>query len=807
MLTTQSFIRNSVSCKITFFVVLAFLPVLVALGQSKNPYTISGIVMDSVSKNSIELASVSVYRLADNSLVTGTITNAKGQFAINNLGRGEFLLKSSFVGYKSHTIKIKILDASVTLAQPILLSSSSLNLNEVQVTGRQSEKQVTIEKTKINVAQNLSSVTGNLTEVLKSMSSITIDAENNIYLRGSGNILILVDGKPTTVASLNSIPASGIESVEIITNPDAKYDAEGTGGIINVVMKRQGSSGMSAMATLNFGVNNRVNGGLNLNLRKGIWDVGLNYNGKYEKAGITSSLDRQLYSSDVQVKQDVRSTQLTPSYIAALTITARPSPKTSISMGVKTMFVDLYNTQNITGTMVQDALPASSFNRRNEITFSRRVIESTLSYKRVLQKNKQEISADASFSRTHGSRPAEYFIDDRLLQKSSGGGAPTNITVQVDHYKTLFRSGKIESGLKGFSRWNSFNYDFYDLDTMTSDWIRNASFSNDLEHKEFIYSAYAMYSDSLFKKLYYKVGARFEYHTSELIQRSINETIAADYLFPFPYLLIKRNMSKTQSIAFTINRRVTRPTYPQLNPFINVIDQMTYETGNRNLVPEILDKAELNHTWIKEKFQTRTNLYYSTTKNFITQVTMPSTSSELFITYINGGRLNKVGADLDATFKIKKVFTLNPGFSVFYARSTGTYNGIDLSLNNLAWTGNLKASYKPDQKTDIQVFLNYNSPVSLPQFNLREVYYADIAVKRSLLGNQLLVSLTLTDVLNTRKWIIQSDNAVFNLSNSSKTDTRILWLGLTYNVNSFKSSNGQKPEGGETDSGLIKLGN
>ncbi len=806
MSINQSIIRISVTYKFSFFVVLALLPVLTAFSQSKHPFTISGILIDSLSKNPIELASVSVYRQADNSLVNGTITNAKGQFTINNLNQGEFLLKSSFVGYKSHSTTIKILDASVILDHPIMLSSSSLNIKEVQVTGKQSEKQVTIEKTKINVAQNLSSVTGNLTEVLKSMSSITIDAENNIYLRGSSNILILVDGKPTTVASINSIPASGIESVEIITNPDAKYDAEGTGGIINVVMKRQGSSGISAMATLNFGINNRLNGGLNLNLRKGIWDVGLNYNGKFEKVAITSSLDRQLYLSDVLVEQDIRSTQITPTQTGAMTITARPSPRTIISLGVKTMFMHLYNTQNISGTLVQDALPESSFNRRNEITFSRRVIESTLSYKRVLQNNKQEISADASFSRTHGSRPAEYFIDDRLLQKSSGGGAPTNITVQADHYKTLFRSGKIESGLKAFSRWNSFNYDFYDLDTITNDWIRNQSFSNDLEHKEFIYSAYAMYSDSLFKKLYYKVGARFEYHNSELVQRSIKETIAADYLFPFPYLLIKHNISKTQSIALTINRRVTRPTYPQLNPFINVIDQMTYETGNRNLVPEILDKAEINHIWINEKFQTRSNLFFSSTKNFITQVTLPSSSSELFITYINGGRLNKVGADLDATVKIKKVLTLNPGFSVFYAKSNGTYDGINLSLDNVAWTGNLKATYKPDQKTDIQVFLNYNSPVSLPQFDLSGIYYADIAVRRNLLKNQLVISLTLTDVFNTRKWIIQSDNDVFSLNNSSKTDTRILWLGLTYNLNSFKSANGQKPEG-ENESGLIKLGN
>ena len=175
--------------------------------------------------------------------------------------------------------------------------------------------------------------------------------------------------------------------------------------------------------------------------------------------------------------------------------------------------------------------------------------------------------------------------------------------------KPFFKTGKLESGLKGFSRWNNFNYSFYDLDTASGQWISNAAYSNDLQHQEYIYSTYLMYSDTLFKKLYYKIGVRLEYNTSELIQKSLNDTINREYLFPFPYLLLKHTINKSQSIALSINRRITRPTYPQLNPFINVIDQMTYETGNKELKPEILDKAELNYSIIKEKFQFKTNVF------------------------------------------------------------------------------------------------------------------------------------------------------------------------------------------------------
>jgi len=620
------------------------------------------------------------------------------------------------------------------------------------------------------------------------------------------NILILIDGVPTTVSTLNSIPASNVENIEIITNPDAKYDAEGTGGIINIVTKRQNISGMSGAATLNYGIYNRVNGGLSLNYSKGIWDIGVNYNGKYEKSDIQSNLTRELYAQNIFVDQEIKSTQINPTHTVAMLLNAKPTKKDIFSLSLKYVCPNLNNTQTITGQQVNDTLPEFYFNRKNDITFSRKTIESTLSYKKIFEKNKNELSFDASFSRTKGSRPAEYYIENELLQKSSGGGAPTNMTIQADYLKSLFKTGKMEFGLKGFSRWNNFNYYFYDLDTNSNQWNLNPAFSNDLEHQEYIYSSYLMYSDSLFKKVYYKIGARVEYNTSELIQKSINDRVYKEYVFPFPYLLIKYNINKTQNVALSVNRRITRPTYPQINPFINVIDQMTYETGNKNLEPEILDKMEFNYSLIKEKFQFKTNIFYSLTKDFITQVSMLSVPDKLILTYVNGDRQNKIGSDFDITYKLNKYISINPGFSIFYTKSTGQYNEIDLSTNNLAWTGNIKTIIEPEKKTEIQLFINYNSPIELPQFNLSEIFYADIAVKRTFFDNKFSVSLTLTDIFNTRNWEINSDNAIYKLNNYSKSETRILWVGLTYNFNSFKGGKAQKNGDNENDGGVIKLG-
>jgi hypothetical protein len=778
---------------------------LISFGQIRKGFSVTGSLIDSLSRQPIEYASVAIYMVNNSSLVTGALTNGKGGFTIQNLSAGMYLLKSSFVGYKTKIINIEIDSSSIELSEPIMIAGTPLSLNEVQVVGDKNEKQINIEKTKINVAQNITSISGNVTDVLKSQASINLDADNNIYLRGNANVLILIDGKPTTVTTLNSIPASNIESLDIITNPDAKYDSEGTGGIINIIMKKKSASGMRGALSLNYGFNNRINGGLGFSINKGIWDVGFSYNGKYERNNVYSSLTRQLYTQPVYIEQEITSIQINPTHVASLMVSARPSEKDIVSFAFKYMNPDAFNTQNISGMQLQDNSPDFSYYRRNRIEFSRKVIESSLSFRKIFERNRHEVSFDASFSRTKGSRPAEYYIEDKFLQKSSGGGAPTNETIQADYFKTLSNEGRIEGGLKFFSRWNSFNYSFFDLDTLRNEWIINPAFSNDLKHKENITSGYIMYSDSLSRKLYYKIGARLEFSTSDLIQRSIGEEVYTNYFIPFPYLLFNYDINKSQKVALSINRRVTRPSYPQLNPFINVIDQMTYETGNKNLRPEILDKIELNYSWIRERYQLRSNFYFSSIKDFITQVSLLSIPDTLMITYVNGNRQNKAGTDADFTYKFNRYFSINPSLSLFYTKSYGQYNETALSFDDFAWTGNIRMTLKPGPKTDIQLLLNYNSPLKIPQYKLGEIYSADIALKHNLLKNRLSLSFSLTDIFNTRKWNIQSDNSVFKLNNASKNETRVFWIGITYNINSFKSKT-QNNSGTDSDNTLIRLG-
>ncbi len=791
-------------------------PQTVPLGR----FSVRGAIVDADTKQPIEYASVAIYKLPDSLLVSGSMSNEQGRFFINSLGNGRYYIKSTFIGYEITTIAFEINGSSLTLNEPIMAKPSALSIGEVVVTGSLAEKQQNIEKRTINVSKSIGSVTGNVTDILKGQAGINIDNENNIYIRGNKNTLILMDGIPTTLSSLNSVPAANIQNIEVITNPSAKYDAEGTGGIINIVTKREGGTGFSGRALLNYNIDKTVNGGVNLHFSNGTWDIDFGYNGKYERYKTKSTLDRMLYSQNVSVEQKMNSEQKSISNMANLLVGYRPNKRDLFIFGVKSIFPKANNNQVING--VANGEP---FLRMNDVSWNRTMFEGTFSYRHIFQKDKNELSFDASFSRNKGRRPAEYFINNELLQKSSGGGHPTNFAIQVDYLKTISNYGKIESGLKVTSKFNNFDYKFYNLNTTNGEWVLDPTFSNDLEYQEYVYSAYSMYSGKLCNSIDYKIGARIEYNTARLNQLSTSEKIFNSYWFPFPFVEAKYKLDALQSLSASINRRVTRPIFPQINPFISIIDQTTFETGNKNIMPETMDKAELNYSLIDNKHQLRINFFASSTKNFITQVSALIDNDKLMLTYVNGNRQNKIGADFDYNINIGKYISLNPTLSAFYTKSTGYFtpneeptslahggpislahgDPISLASKGFAWTASLKILIKPDKKTDIQLFSNYNSPISLPQFRLNEVFYSDLSIKRSFLGNRFGASITLTDIFNSRKWKIESDNPIYKLHNFSKSQTRFVWFGITLNFNSYKPSKTQKNSESDSNNPIIKL--
>lgn len=786
-------------------ILLFSLPTLSVFAQSNKESRVTIQTLELQSRKLIEFASVAAYLLPDTVLVTGGITDARGKIVFDNLEEGHYVIVSSFVGYNQSSIYLRLNNTRLHIDTVVFLQSATTILDEVEVSAEQINKKSDIEKTSINISRSAASVSGNASDVLRGVAGVRFDADDRLNVRGNNNVLILVDGIPSTVESLNTLPASGIETIEILTSADAKYDAEGTGGIINIITKRNRGSGLGASVQLNYGHKLKANGGVSISMKSGIWDMRLSYNGRYHTDYVESSLNRFFRASSLEMEQEALSTQRNFTDNILAQFAATPSKKHRFDIGVSYSAPRFYNNQTIGGFLNGAEYHEYSFVRTNNILFSRRNIETSLSYTFSPKPTKQALIMGSSFSRTRGNRPASY-SDDGLLQRSEGGGTPTNFTVSGDYYMLFAKNLRFETGYKYFRRWNNFEYYFYDFDTSINTWLLNNSFSNNLEHCENIHSVYAMCSDSIGGSLFYKAGIRIEYNTSVFIQRTLYDSIYNSWVYPFPFIMLNYKLDENQNMAFVVNRRITRPRYPQLNPFINVIDRLTYETGNRNLIPELANKLELSYSLTKKKLQLKTAVFASFTENFIIPVSIFEYPDKLIISFANCKLQARTGADIDVRIACTKWLQANSVFSAYFAKTSGMYLIHDLSSHDFAYTLNTSIVLKPLKNTELHLMFNYQSESEMPQFIFLPVYYTDIALRRSFLDRRLQISLSLTDVFDTRRWQVSGSNVIYDISNNSHGETRIVWIGLNYSFNTSYQMKSSMARDADDNGGVIKLG-
>ena len=681
--------------------------------------------------------------------VAGAMTGEEGSFLIRGAFNGQYLLKISSIGFKDLKREIACTGKGMVDLGDIILAQDATVLNEALVVAGETPKSLSVEKTRINTASSAAATTGSVLEVIREASAISVDGSGGISIRGNSNVLILVDGIPTTLGGLESIPAANVQSIEIVTSPDVKYDSEGTGGIVNIISKKQSANMFSAMAAFNYGFNGFMNGNVALNYNKGRWGVRFNYNGKYEKDRIESELHRQIVTTGSRVDQLIHATKRTSGQNAGINLQFKATPKDILTADFKVALPRMNNFQDFNGT------------RQTDITFNRENFEGGLGYKHLFDPGKKELNVNASVSSITGHRPSYYYEGGKMVQKSQSGGHPLIAALQAD-YLTMWGKGRFESGAKMTYRQNNIDHKMYEWDDATQDWVLSMPLSNDLTHREYIPAAYAMYSGKF----------------SEALSR--------------------------WSLSAALARRISRPTYPQLNPYINLIDRQTYEMGNMKLQPEKANKLDAGYSYTGKSLTVSGNAYVTYTTNFINQVAYLD-NDILVTTYINADSDVKTGIDQNIRYSPARWLTLDLAGNTFYSASRGSFKGAD--IRNQGWTNNSNVglAIRPFSGSEIQVQYFVTTPQYFPQFTTRTIHYGNIGIKQSFLKNALTVSALLTDVFNTRRWDVHSDNPVFILVNNSKNLSRMFWLGINWNFHSFKAAKGTQKQQ-EEDRSILRLG-
>ena len=776
------------------FLMLSFLLISVNVYAQQTKCSVNGRVTDEKNA-SVAYASVAIYK--GSTPIAGVITDNEGSFSLEiNQSKEDYQLVIEFIGYTKHSLPITPDKNRISLGT-IVLKEDAIMLEGASVSAKEISRKSSVEHTTINASANLASSKGTAIDILRSASSVSI-SNNEISIRGNSNILVLMDGVPTTATDLSTIPAGNIKSIEVITNPDASYDASGTGGIINIVSKKTSIEGLSGIIAANYGFNHFVTANAAISYNKPKYSYRFSYNTRYEDDVVNTSLYRKIKSDGSQINQQMQATRYVYNNNIGLGADFRINPRNRLSIDAKCIIPRLNVRQDLRNSIIEDAI-SSEESRHNDVTWNRETIEGSIAYTHIIKPEVSEISIHGSVSKIWGHRPSFYYVEGQKTNYSNSGGSPFITSLQAD-YKHKFKAGTLAAGAKLTYRSNDIYHRFYELNGEEE--IYSEDLSNDLLHTETVPAAYAMFSSRIGRKFTYKAGLRGEMGIVTLNSQHETVDMSKNSFFLAPTLSGTYKLSKEQEFSFALSRRTGRPAYPQLNPYMSMVDANTFEQGNMHLNPEQSTKLDLSYNLSKGKCNLFVNVYVNHTKDFISQITMID-ETRLITTYVNAAYDLKSGSDI--TFRMNPVrwFNLSVAANTYYSVTDGEFNGAVIANKGLTNNSNVMLDFLPWKGGDIQCQYFVTTPQYFPQLTTALTHQMNLGLRQKFMKGKMTVSLLLTDVFKTAKWEVSSHNNIFDLTNISFNKSRMLWLGVSYNFNSFKQKGGQKAD---NDRSLIKLG-
>jgi outer membrane receptor protein involved in Fe transport len=763
-------------------------------------YKIKGVVIDS--KNvPVPYANVLLYNSSDSVTTNGTTTDEGGKFEIA-VTPGSYYLKVSFLSYQTKTISdIKIINNGKVLDK-IVLSEDSQLLDEVIVTGQKSQLQLNLDKKVFNVGSDITNLGGSAADVLNNVPSVSVEMDGSVSLRGSQNVRILIDGKPSGLVGLGSTDALRqlqgdiIEKVEVITNPSARYDAAGEVGIINIVLKKNRNKGLNGVFTANTGYPLYYGGSYSINYRKDKLNFFSNYGVSYRTDPGKGSTYQKYSGVDTSFIFNEETTGL------------RTGLSNNITFGLDYYFTEksiliasfLYeharekNTNKIDYTDYEgDNTFIQSTRREQTEKATENNFEAALSYKKKFERKDQEFSADFKWMQTTEPNKADIKqynslgIND-LNERSGTGEDEYNYLLQADYVHPFLNNVKLETGIKGNLRIVNSNYFFERQDNLLN-WISLPAYNNNLVYNEKIYAAYLMSSYEI-NKISVQAGLRGEFSDIKTELTKTNETNHRSYLDLFPSANVSYKLNDNNTLQISYSRRLNRPHFRSLLPFEGFEDSRIIEQGNPDLNPEYTDSYEVGYFLDKEKFNFLSTVYYRHRTGVIQEFSSVDSVGITHIVPINMAVQNAYGFELNLTYEIDRNYRFNSNFNFYKAMTEGSYNQEDYASKTYSWTNRSSLAIK-FLDNDFQTTLNYRAPRINPQGKDLSAYYVDFGVSREVFNGKGNLAFNIRDVFNSRKRksIIDSDGLYSRSENQFRS--RQFLLTLTFRLNKEATGKGE----------------
>ncbi|WP_051663847.1 TonB-dependent receptor domain-containing protein [Dyadobacter crusticola] len=718
-----------------------------ARGNSK----ISGIVLDSTAAKGVEFASIALFSAAENKAVDGTTADENGKFVIPKVAPGNYKLLISFIGFKEKTIgNIRIEKGRDIELGSIQLASSIQNLQEVTITGEKSLVEERVDRLVFNAEKDITSKGGDAADLLRKVPMLSVDLDGNVSLRGSSNIRVLINNKPSTIIASNvadalkQIPADMIKTVEVITSPSAKYDAEGSGGIINIVTKKNNLQGLTL--NIDSGVGNRgTNLGLNGSYRKGKMGFTLGGFGRafYNKA--TSLLDQTTFSREgsflTKQSSDAKDRGLFGQYTLGWDYDLGKNQ--ALSAGLRYGTRNFIQKQNLTINQFENDVPDLTSQRKVNRKDLSGTVDFNIDYIRTF-KPQQEWSVSTLYSRTG---LTNNFNTDLLTESNAVSSTLKNenknhnseFTLQTDYQTPIGKNQLFEFGAKGIFR--TVDSDFrYLASTESGDFVLSPTNpSGTLNYSQNVAAGYLSYTLTTKSKYTFKAGTRYEFTGITADLGDAGEVSIPNYGNLVPSINVSKALSGSTTLKAAYNRRIQRPGIQQLNPNVNLSNPQSISTGNPALSPELTDNFELALSTNIKKTYLNVSAFARQTNNSITQVRMAvdTLQGAIVTTFENIGKQRVYGMNVYANVYLTPKWTMNGSLDILHTYLEGqttNLDGVSESASNSGFNygGRLMSQIQLRQGWGLQAFGFYRGKEIQLQGTRTGFYMYSLGFKKDL---------------------------------------------------------------------------
>lgn len=789
-------------------------PIPLSQSISVKKVNITGKIIDGNTKAPLEYATVIFTNSKNNEIVTGGITNEKGEFNVT-VKTGIYNVSFEFIGFKTVSIPNKEITKDEHLGVQALIADTEA-LDEIEIIAEKTTVEIKLDKKIYNVGKDLTVRGGTVSDVLDNVPSVSVDVEGNVALRGNDNVRILINGKPSGLVGLNStdalrqLPAESIEKVEVITSPSARYDAEGTGGILNIILRRSKLQGLNGAITTNVGYNPSAGVSGNINYRTG--DINIFNTTGYSYREVPGHMSASTFYNSTGKSSDESSEfdRIRKGLNTNLGIEWYINDSSSLTTSL--FYRDSDNESNTTNKL-------NFFDEANNLTSSTtrfdpeiesdKTIQYSLNYDKQFKTSGHKLTFDFQYEDSSENENSLIDVNSVLSQKVATLEDQTRILLQTDYVLPIGENSQFEMGFRGNFNNQTTDYTVENLNTNTNLFDVDQDLTNVFNYKEYLTAVYTQFG-SKEGKFSYLLGLRLENTKITLDQPTSGSFKKKDYTGLFPTVNLNYELSESENITLAYNRRLRRPRSFFINPFPSQSSATNIFQGNPDLDPSYSGQFDLGYLKRFGKFSFDTSAYYSHATDvfsfvsFDTGETVDIEGEDVSIlkrSPINLATRDRIGFEFTLAYRASRKWNINANFNIFQSDTDGiTPSGENLGNKNTSWFARLNNKYTLPGKIDWQTRLIYRGPSEDAQNKRDGLFSANLAFSKDLFKDKASLAFNVSDLFNSRKRNSVTNASTFTSISEFQWRERSFNLSFTYRFNQKKKRNGrQNGNGGDYD--------